>query len=401
MMPMALLSWENKILRSQHCPFNQITFIFEQIFHLPNSDDLLYQVALTLVPGIGDVHAKALVKHFGNAHDIFKAKKQTLESLEGIGVARAGSIKSFTSFESSEAELKFIEQYKITPLFITDENYPRRLLNCYDSPALLYYRGNANLNNSKIISIVGTRNNSDYGKTACEKLVDELQQSGILIVSGLAFGIDTIAHKAALKNNLETVGVLAHGLDRIYPTQNNHLAKQMVEQGGLLTEFISNTNPDKQNFPRRNRIVAGMCDAIVVVESGKKGGSLITAELGSNYNKDIFAIPGRNTDTKSEGCNYLIKHDKASLITGAEDLLIKMNWGESKKKQPKIQRELFIELTPDERNITDILKTRKSIQIDELYAKSGLTSSAVAAALLMLEMQGIVASLPGKVYKML
>jgi DNA processing protein len=365
------------------------------------STDLLYQIALTLIPNIGDVHAKALVNIYGDAQPVFKAKKKELEAIEGIGTIRANSIKAFTDFTSSEAEIKFIEKYKIAPLFITDKNYPQRLLNCYDSPVLLYYRGTADLNTSKIVSVVGTRSNSEYGKSVCEKLIEELTEQNILVVSGLAFGIDTIAHKAALKNNLQTVGVLAHGLDRIYPTQNKTLAKQMTEQGGLLTDFISNTNPDKQNFPKRNRIVAGMCDALVVMESGKKGGSLITAELANGYNKDVFAIPGKTTDTKSEGCNYLIKQNKASLITGAADLIELMNWDPKEKTTKKKQRELFIELTPDEKIIVDILQQRESIQIDELYFKSGLSSSAAATALLMLEMQNVVASLPGKVYKLL
>ena len=279
------------------------------------TNDLLYQIALTLVPNIGDVHAKILATHFGDASSIFNAKKKELESIEGIGTVRASAIKSFNNFASCEKEMEFIEQYKITPLFITDKDYPKRLLNCYDSPALLFYKGNTDLNISKIISVVGTRNNNDYGKAACEKLIDDLSNENILIVSGLAFGIDTIAHKTAVKNNLPTIGVLAHGLDRIYPPQNKTLAKQMVENGGLLTEFLSNTIPDKQNFPKRNRIVAGMCDAVIVIESSKKGGSLITAELGNSYNKDVFAIPGRIYDSKSEGCNYLIKNNKASLIT--------------------------------------------------------------------------------------
>ena len=364
-------------------------------------NDLLYQIALTLIPNIGDVHAKALVNIYGDAQSIFKAKKKELDNIEGIGTVRAKSIKEFTDFSSSEAELKFIEKYKITPLFINAENYPKRLLNCYDSPALLYYRGNADLNTSKIISIVGTRNNSDYGKMVCEKFIEELQAESILVVSGLAFGIDTIAHKAALKNNLQTVAVLAHGLDRIYPQQNKVLAKQITEQGGLLTDFISNTNPDKQNFPKRNRIVAGICDAVIVMESSKKGGSLITAELGNGYNKDVFAIPGRVNDSKSEGCNYLIKNNKAALINSARDFLEMMNWISTPKQTVKKQRELFIELLPDEKIVVDILQQQENIQIDELYFKSGLSSSAVATALLMLEMQGVVVSLPGKVYKLL
>jgi DNA protecting protein DprA len=363
-------------------------------------NDLLYQIALTLIPNIGDVHAKALVNHFGNAQDIFKAKKKELEEIEGIGSVRAASIKHFTDLTIAEEEIAFIEKYKITPLFITDKNYPQRLLNCYDSPLILYYRGNADLNQSKIIAIVGTRNHNEYGKNVCEKLVEELAGENILIVSGLAFGIDTIAHKSALKNDLKTVAVLAHGLDRIYPSQNKSLAKEIVEQGGLLTDFRSKTDPDRQNFPKRNRIVAGISDAIVVVETGIKGGSLITAELGNGYNKDVFAIPGRTNDTKSEGCNYLIKNNKACLITSANDILENMGWKEYKKPSAKKQRELFIELSDDEKIIVNILQQQEQIHIDELYLKSGLSSSAVASALLTLEMQSVINSLPGKMYKM-
>ncbi len=366
---------------------------------MPN--DLLYQIALTLVPNIGDVHAKSLVNIYGDAQSIFKAKKKDLENIEGIGIVRAGCIKSFNNFQSSEDEIAFIEKYKITPLFINDKNYPQRLLNCYDSPTLLYYRGNADLNTSRIIAVVGTRHHTDYGKTVCEKLVEDLTGENILVVSGLAFGIDTLAHKTALKNNLQTVAVLAHGLDRIYPVQNKSLAKQMTEHGGLLTEFISQTNPDKQNFPKRNRIVAGISDAVIVIETGKKGGSLITAELGNNYNKDVFAIPGRINDSKSEGCNYLIQNNKAALINSADDMLNLMNWKPVSKPAAKKQRELFIELSADEQTMVDILQQKENIHIDELYFKSNLSSSAVAAALLMLEMQGVVASMPGKLYKMI
>lgn len=362
--------------------------------------DLVYRIALTLVPNIGDVHAKALLQVYGDARSVFNAKRKELEHIEGIGAVRANSIKNFINFHSSEQEAIFIEQHKITPLFITDEHYPKRLLNCYDCPTLLYYRGNADLNCSRVVSVVGTRISSDYGKSVCEEFIEALSNENILIVSGLAFGIDTIAHKAALKNNLPTVGVMAHGLDRIYPAQNRSLAKQMTEHGGLLTDFLSNTTPDKQNFPRRNRIVAGMCDALVVIESGKKGGSLITAELGNGYNKDVFAFPGKTTDLKSEGCNYLVKTNKASLITGANDVLEIMGW-QSGNITPKKQRELFITLSADEQLMVNILQQYEQVQIDELYFKSGLNGSAAAAALLMLEMQGLVTALPGKLYKLL
>ena len=361
--------------------------------------DLLYQIALTLVPNIGDVRAKALIETFGDAETVFKTPKKHLEAIDGIGTIAANSIKDFTDFKVCEDEINFIEKNKIIPLFIADEQYPQRLLNCYDSPTLLYYKGNADLNSTKIVSVVGTRNNSDYGKTVCENLMQDLSDQNVLVISGLAFGIDSIAHKAALKNKLKTVGVVAHGLDKIYPAQNKSLAKEMLSQGGLLTDFMSGTNPDRQNFPRRNRIVAGICDALVVIESSKKGGSLITAELANSYNKDVFAIPGRVSDLRSEGCNYLIKNNKSLLITSADDLLHIMNWKDEPKKVKK-QRELFIELTPDEKIITDILAQQESIQIDQLYLKSGLSSSAVANALLMLEMQGVVTMMPGKVFKL-
>jgi len=362
--------------------------------------ELLYQIALTLIPNIGDVNAKALVSHFGSAEAIFSASKKVLDEIEGIGSVRAASIRNFKDFSRAEEEIDFIQKYKIIPLFITDKAYPQRLLNCYDSPPLLYYKGNADLNAAKMIAIVGTRTHDDYGKKICEKLIEELVNEDVFIVSGLAFGIDSIAHKVSLKNKIPTIGVLAHGLDRVYPSQNATMARQMISHGGLLTEFKSNTIPDKQNFPGRNRIVAGMTDATIVIESGIKGGSLITAELANGYNKDVFAFPGRVDDSKSEGCNYLIKNNKAALITCANDLLEIMGWKKSKKISPKKQRELFIEFTSEEKIIVDILQIQEQMQIDELYFKSKLSSSEVAKALLMLEMQGIVSSLPGKIYKM-
>ncbi|MEO5983865.1 MAG: DNA-processing protein DprA, partial [Ferruginibacter sp.] len=347
------------------------------------SNELLYQVALTQVPNIGAVHAKSLVNFYGKASDIFNAPKRQLESIEGIGTVRMQCIKSFKDFSSCEEELKFIDKYKISPLFLTDDAFPKRLLNCYDCPVLLYYRGNADLNCSRVISVVGTRNSSEYGKYICESFIEKLKDESILIISGLAFGIDTLAHKSALKYNLKTVGVLAHGLDRIYPSHNKLLAKQMTDNGGLLTEFKSKTNPDRENFPKRNRIVAGLCDGLIVVESGIKGGSLITAELSNGYNKDVFAIPGRVNDTKSEGCNFLVKNNKAILVTSADDILDFMNW-KTKLPEVKKQRTLFIELTDEETKIVSLLQQKELVGIDELYLKSGLSSSSVASALLML-----------------
>ena len=363
-------------------------------------NDLLYQVALTIVPNIGAVQAKILVEYFGSAQAIFQSKKKELEAIEGIGSVRAKSIKDFEQFPIAEEELNFIEKYKIQPLFIADKAYPQRLLNCYDAPTLLYYRGNADLNSSRIISIIGTRNNTDYGRQITEQLVADLQSLNIIVVSGLAYGIDAIAHKAAVQNNIPTVGVLAHGMDKIYPSQHKSLAKQMLLNGGLLTEFRKETLPDKHNFPKRNRVVAGMADATVVIETAEKGGSIITAELANGYNKDVFAFPGKTTDAKSAGCNNLIKNNKAILLTGAVQLIEALGW-EQRKIKARPQKQLFISLTPDEKILVDILKEKDVIHIDEIYLKSGLTSSSVAASMLSLEFENVITSLPGKMYTLL
>ncbi len=364
-------------------------------------NQLLLQIALSFVPNIGPVQARILVDHFGDAASVFKAKKSVLSLLEGIGEIRAASIKDFKGFKKVEDEIAFMEKYKIMPLFLTDKNYPKRLLNCYDPPTVLYYKGSADLNTAKIIGVIGTRSHTAYGKQVTEKLLRELESSHVLVVSGLAFGIDAIAHKAALKNNLSTVGVLAHGLDTIYPAQHATLAKEMLQQGGLLTEFTSNTKPDKHHFPARNRIVAGMCDAVIVIETGVKGGSMITAELANGYNKDVFVFPGRTTDSKSSGCNYLIKNNKAMLLTDAKELMETMGWEEKKKQQVKQQTALFIHLSEEEKIIVAILREKETAGIDELNLKSNLSSSTVAAAILNLELQAVIASLPGKMYKLL
>lgn len=363
--------------------------------------ELFYQLALTLVPSIGDVQAKILVQHFGDAESIFKAKTATLEKLEGIGEIRAKSIRHFNDFRLAEAELTFIEKYKIRTLFLTDEAYPKRLLNCYDSPTLLFYKGAADLNASRIVSIVGTRSSTDYGKSFTEKFIQDLAAQNVIIVSGLAYGIDAIAHKASLKNGLPTIGVVGHGLSKIYPSQHSELAKEMIAAGGgILSEFFHDTKPDKHNFPLRNRIVAGLSDATVIVESSVKGGSMITAKLADGYNRDVFAVPGRTTDKVSAGCNHLIKYNKAVLLTDADELLEVMGWKE-KKTTPKKQRELFIELSPEEQTVFNLLQQKEALHIDEINTGSGLSSSLVAAAILNLELQGVVQSLPGKMYKMM
>ncbi len=363
-------------------------------------EELLYQVALTMVPDLGAIRARILVEKFQTASAIFKAKKKEIAATGGIGEICARSVKEWDAFSDAEEEIRFIEKHHILPLFITDTAYPKRLLHCYDPPTLLFYRGTTDLNSSRIISIIGTRNHTEYGRQVTEQLIGSLQNEQVLVVSGLAFGIDSIAHKTALQNGLQTVGVLGHGLDTIYPYQNKTLAKELIGQGGLLTEFPSNTKPDKHNFPKRNRIVAGMADATIVIETASKGGSMITAELAYNYNRDLFAVPGKITDSKSGGCLQLIKQNKAVLLTGGDQLLETMGWLEKKKNNRK-QKELFIELSADEKLIVSLLQDKESLPIDHIYLQSKLSSSSVAAAILNLEMQNVIIALPGKMYRLL
>lgn len=363
-------------------------------------EEQLYQIALTLIPEIGSVVAKNLIDIFGTAEAVFHARKKELSCIEGLGEIKARCIKEFTDFAIAEKELEFLEKNRYRAIFITAPEYPRRLLQCYDAPTLLYYNGTADLNSKRIISIVGTRSNTDYGKQITEQFIEALPPQNLAIVSGLALGIDGIAHRAALQNKIATVGVLAHGLDTLYPSQHRGLSKEMIMQGGLLTEFRKNTLPDKHNFPRRNRIVAGMADATIVIETAIKGGSMITAELAFNYNRDLFALPGKITDSKSGGCLKLIQQNKANLFSGITEFLELMGWQE-KKITAKKQRILFYNFTKEEAIVYELLKEQSPKAIDEIYLKSGLTSSSVASAILNLELQNIVMAMPGKRYQLM
>jgi DNA processing protein len=366
-----------------------------------NYPEHIYRLALTQVPQIGCVLARALTDKFGSAEAIFKASKKQLCETEGISEIKAGIIRAFKDFEPCEAEWAFLQKHHIELLFLTDDTYPKRLLNCYDPPTVLFYKGTANLNAGRVVNIIGTRNHSEYGKQLTEKLVESLAPHHVMVISGMAFGIDTQAHRSCVKNEVQTVGVLAHGLDTLYPPENAKLARQMLEQGGgLLTEFPMGTKPDKHNFPTRNRVVAGMCDATIVIETDIKGGSMITAELAQGYNRDVFAFPGRVTDAKSRGSNHLIRQNKAALISNGEELLEAMNWLPQPEKKPKIQRSLFIELNPQEIIIADLLTINEQMHIDELNLKSGMNASLAAGALLSLELQGVVIRMPGKMYRL-
>lgn len=359
---------------------------------------LIYKIGLTLIKSVGHVTAKSLLGHFGCAEAIFKANKKELLQIPGIGPVTADQILANDALKTAELQLKFIKKHKVEVLFYTDDNYPKRLKHCIDAPVLLYYKGTVDLNHSRIISVVGTRKATEYGRELCKQLAVTLADYDVVIVSGLAYGIDIAAHKESLYQNIPTIGVLAHGLDRIYPSLHQPTAQKMVLNGGLLTEFPLYTNPDKENFPKRNRIIAGLADATIVVEATAKGGALITADIANSYNRDVYAFPGRTTDVSSEGCNFLIKTNRAALINHAKDLAYYLGWDEVASKRTQ-QTQLLIGLSNEEQRIVDLLQI-SAIRIDELAILSEIPQSKLAMHLLSLEMQGILISLPGKLYKL-
>jgi len=364
-------------------------------------DELIYKIALTLIPGVGSINGKNLVAYCGGVKAVFMEKKHQLMKIPGVGEQTVNALVSHNVFEKAGQEIEFIKKYRIHPLFYLDPEYPSRLKHCTDGPLMLYYKGNADLNGSKVVALVGTRNATEYGRDMCRKVVEGLAEMNVLVVSGLAYGIDTWSHKAALDNNLATVGVLGHSLDRIYPYANRSLAEKMVARGGLISEFISGTKPDRENFPKRNRIIAGMSDAVVVVEAGIKGGALITADIANSYNRDVFAVPGRIGDPHSEGCNNLIKTNRAALIQSVKDIRYLLNWDQPVKLPKEIQRQLFIELSPEEEAILKVLQNEGEQDIDTLLFKSSLSPSKAASALLRLEFEEIIRCLPGKVYRLI
>jgi len=359
---------------------------------------LLYKLGITLIPGIGDVNGKKLIQWCGSAEEVFKSSAKILRAIPGIGQAAVNNILNQKVLKRAEEELRFIEKHHVNALFFQDEGYPQRLLNCYDHPLMLYYRGKADLNRQRMVAFVGTRRATDYGRARCREMIEGLQEKEVLVVSGLAYGIDGCAHRRSVELNIPTVGVLGHGLDRLYPAPHRKLAEEMLANGGLVTEFMSKTKPDRENFPKRNRIVAGMVDAVVIVESDRKGGALITAELANSYNRDVFAIPGRLTDRFSTGCNFLIKANKAALLQSADDIGYLMGW-DDRHTTANQQTALFVEMTDEEKVIYDLLRQAGTLGIDKLVMQSGMNPSHVAAALLSLEFNALVQSLPGKQYR--
>jgi len=360
---------------------------------------LLHQIALTKINGVGPVIARHLLNHFPDAEAIFAASRKELLTIPGIGNRLAAAILEARIFHEAENELHFIEKHRIQTLFWRESQYPKRLAQCPDAPLLLYYKGNADLNTPRTISIVGTRNATAYGKSICSEFIRDLQPYGVSIISGLAYGIDSHAHRNALTCGLPTVGVLGHGLDRIYPSANREMAARMLDQGGLLTEFSSGTVPDKQNFPMRNRIIAGLADVTIVVEAAIRGGALITAEIANTYNRDVCAFPGNLHQEFSSGCNYLIKTNRAHLITHAKDLAYLMNWEIDEKNQHPKQLPLQISLGKTEQQVYDAIHAAGQIAIDELARQLQWTQSKLAITLLEMEIKGAIAVMPGKVYR--
>jgi DNA processing protein len=364
-------------------------------------DNLEYKIAISLIPGIGPVTARTLISYVGSVESVFKEKEKNLKKIPGIGEVNAQRVVRQNVLDRAKREVDFILKNGIKTFFYLDEDYPIRLKNCSDAPIVLYYKGNANLNERKIISVVGTRSSTNYGREICDELIHDfsVKDYPIIVFSGLAYGIDIQAHKACLKYNIPTVAVFAHGLDTIYPTLHSSIASKMPEKGGLITDFISDTKIDRQNFLRRNRIIAGLADATVIIESAEKGGALVTADIANSYNRDVFAFPGRSTDPFSRGCNKLIKFNEAVLVENQADIEKAMNWDSKTTKPQEVQASLFTEITSEEQKLVDLLKGGDRF-VDEITIETQLPMSKVSALLLGLEFKGIVASLPGKMYRL-
>lgn len=363
-------------------------------------DSLRYQIGISLIPRLGPVLIRRLITHFGEPEGVFKEKHSELLKVPGFGEKLARQLRSKEILDQADKEIEYISRNDITPVFYLDEGYPRRLRQCEDAPAIFYLKGNADLDKPKVLSIVGTRNATEYGKEICCNLIRGLagHHTDLLVVSGLAYGIDICAHKEALEQNLDTVAVLGHGLSVIYPSLHKSTAQKITMQGALLTEFPSKEIPDAPNFVRRNRIIAGLADATVVVESGEKGGALITADIANSYNRDVFAFPGRVKDKYSIGCNRLIKYNRAALIEDFRDLEYMMGW-QNEQKPAGTQKKLFVDLDDDEKQIMKLLEEKDELSIDRIAACCSLPVSKISYLLINLEFKGLVKCLPGKLYR--
>jgi len=371
-----------------------------------NEKEQIYTIALTEVPGIGVVWGRKLIQAMGSAVDVFQRRHEIPDVLTGVTQRVVETLNCSAAISRAEKEYEFIRKNKIQCITLSDNDYPSRLCECEDAPIVLFFKGNTDLNAQRVINMVGTRKATEYGKQICIRFLQDLKEMcpDALIVSGLAYGIDIHAHRSALQNDFSTVGVLAHGLDRIYPAVHRRTAVEMLEKGGLLTEFITETNPDRYNFVSRNRIVAGMSDATIVVESAAKGGSLITADLAQGYHRDCFAFPGRYSDSQSQGCNQLIQENKAALIQSAEDFVKAMCW-DGKVPQPSSyagrQHELFPDLTDEEQQIVTSLSDNENMHINTLVTTTNIPVHRMSSLLFELEMKGILRVMAGSVYQLI
>lgn len=364
-----------------------------------DQETLLYVLALQNVSNIGDVNAKKLIAHCGSAQAVFNEKKQNLLKIDGIGTVIVQELLNKTHLENAEAEMRFISKNSIGCLYFEEATYPERLKHCIDSPILLFYRGKLNLENKRMISIVGTRKISSHGIAFCEQLVESLLPYNPVIVSGFAYGTDITAQKAAVKHNLQTIGCLAHGLNQMYPPTHTKYVPQIEENGGFFTDFWSTDVFDKSNFLKRNRIIAGLSEATIVIESAEKGGSLVTADIANSYNRDVFAVPGRTTDSQSVGCNNLIKQQKAYLLSHPLDVPYMLNWQLEEAKPKTIQKKLFVNLNDDEKVIYKYLKENEKQLLDIIALNCNMPIFKVASTLLNMELKGVVRPLPGKLFE--
>lgn len=370
------------------------------------SDARIYDIALTFLPCLGNINVKKIFSCFNNTQDIFNAKVSDLKKCPGIGLNTAQKIFSSlqTAVDLANKELEFIYKNDVNFTSYNDNDYPYRLKECVDSPFLLYYKGNINFNKEKIIAIVGTRNPSNYGIKFCENLIEDLsvKYPDCVIISGLAYGIDIVSHKAALKHKLETWAVLGNGLATIYPLQHKKVVDSILaNNGSILCDFSHDTKPDAMNFPKRNRIVAGLCDAVIVVESGIKGGSMITATIANSYNRDVFALPGNIDLVNSTGCNKLIKTNRANLIESVDDLEYILNWSPINNKNKKEIKKIDISnFNYFEQVIIETLEKEDNLEIDLLMRETGLDINSLNLTLLELEIKDIIKSLPGKTFRL-
>ncbi len=365
-----------------------------------DDETLKYRIALSFLNNIGPLLARTLVSYCGGVEQVFSFVQNKFLKIPGIGPGIVNSLNREEALSRAEREIKFVRKNNIKVLFYLDDEYPLRLKQCADSPILLYTKGNQNLNPTRTISIVGTRKATDYGKKVVRQMLNALIPYDVLIVSGLAYGIDYNAHNEAVKNSLQTVGVLGHGLDRIYPAAHNNLARKMMKNGGILSEYPFGTMPDRENFPQRNRIIAGLSDAVIVVESNVKGGAIITAIIANSYNRDVFAVPGDIDREYSSGCNQLIQQSRAAIFTSVSQMAENMGWNDKPKKTKVRQPVLPLELSDDEKIIMNLLPEKISMAIDNIILASPINSSRVSSALLELEFKGLVIPLPGKHYKL-